>query len=132
MITMVEEIAETIIRVLKSQGVIIQRYDAYSTQSIYLKLDYGVAHTIRISDHRGKKHLKYKYNLQTNLQERRYDNKNEQMFYPANEVYELIRKVLINRAKRQKRYGKRYQQYMNKNLMENSNKRGFWKEAKLV
>ena len=34
-------------------GVIVHRYDAYSTSSIYLKLDYGLSCGIRIADHPG-------------------------------------------------------------------------------
>lgn len=44
----------------------MHRYDSYSTKSIYLKLDYGAMNSIRISDHEGKKHLKYKYNVVLN------------------------------------------------------------------
>ena len=57
------DIANDIIKTLKSIGFVIQRYDAYSTNSIYLKLDYGVCNSIRISDHTGKKYLKYRYNV---------------------------------------------------------------------
>ena len=39
--------------------VLIHRYDAYSTNSVYLKFDYGVANSLRIADHAGKKHLAY-------------------------------------------------------------------------
>ena len=57
------DIAEMLCRNLISEGFIIQRYDAYSSNSIYLKLDYGVCNSIRISDHPGKKYLKYRYNI---------------------------------------------------------------------
>ena len=39
--------------------VLIHRYDAYSTNSVYLKFDYGVANSLRIADHAGKEHLAY-------------------------------------------------------------------------
>lgn len=42
--------------------VLIHRYDAYSTNSVYLKFDYGVANSLRIADHAGKKHLAYRFN----------------------------------------------------------------------
>lgn len=32
--------------------VVIHRYDAYSTNSVYLKFDYGVGNSLRISDHK--------------------------------------------------------------------------------
>lgn len=43
--------------------VLIHRYDAYSTNSVYLKFDYGVANSLRIADHAGKKHLAYRFNI---------------------------------------------------------------------
>jgi|SRR5690625_454485 len=129
---MIEELAETIIRVLKSQGVIIQRYDAITTNSIYLKLDYGVAKTIRISDHRGKKHLKYRYNLQSNLTKKKFANKGSRLYYHPDEVYIMIRRILKDRAELMKRYGNKYQYFMDKNIAENAYRRGFWREAKLV
>lgn len=46
-----------------AEGFTVHRYDAYSTSSVYLKLDCGMCNSIRISDHRGKKHLAYRYNI---------------------------------------------------------------------
>lgn len=48
------EICNKIIDFLLDNGFSVLRYDAYSTNSIYLKLDYGVCYSIRISDHPGK------------------------------------------------------------------------------
>lgn len=59
----IRDIADYVIARLKSEGFTIQRYNSYSTNSVYLKLDYGVVNSIRISDHKGKKHLQYRYNL---------------------------------------------------------------------
>ena len=56
-------LAESIARKLIAEGFIVQRYGAYTTSSIYLKLDYGVCNSIRISDHPGKRYLKYRYNI---------------------------------------------------------------------
>ena len=55
------EIADYICKQLLEQGFIIHKYKAFSTCSIYLKLDYGACNSIRISDHRGYAHLSYKY-----------------------------------------------------------------------
>ena len=56
------DIADAVIEKLRGK-VIIHRYDSYSTNSIYLKFDYGVANSLRISDHDGKRHLKYRFNI---------------------------------------------------------------------
>ena len=53
----IKKIADDISRSLLEEGFDILRYDSYSSNSVYLKIDCGVCHTIRISDHPGKKHL---------------------------------------------------------------------------
>ena len=58
-----QEIADYLSEELKNNGFTVHRYDGFSTKSIYLKLDYGVCNSIRISDHNGKKYLKYRYNI---------------------------------------------------------------------
>lgn len=42
--------------------VLIHRYDAYSTNSVYLKFDYGLGNSLRLSDHIGKAGLNYRFN----------------------------------------------------------------------
>lgn len=68
-----KEIADYVCRQLSEQGFIIHRYEAFSTCSIYLKLDYGACNSIRISDHRGYAHLSYKYCILQNCYKSRLD-----------------------------------------------------------
>src|SRR5690242_18740705 len=63
----IRRLADRITRAVKARGISVQRYDAYTTNSVYLKFDYGVANSVRISDHNGKKHLSYRFNLLTTL-----------------------------------------------------------------
>ena len=62
-VSRIDNVAVYIIKELKKHNIIIHRYNSYSTDSVYLKLDYGAGNSIRISDHTGKEHLKYKYNI---------------------------------------------------------------------
>lgn len=57
------EIADEIQEKLLDLGFTVHRLDAFTTSSVYLKIDSGVCHSIRVSDHRGKKHLKFRYNI---------------------------------------------------------------------
>lgn len=50
-----DDVAAAVIKRLIGK-VVIHRLDAYSTNSIYLKFDYGIVNSLRISDHEGKKH----------------------------------------------------------------------------
>ncbi|KRG16875.1 hypothetical protein ACA29_03085 [Lederbergia galactosidilytica] len=93
--------AKYIIVRLKKKGIVVQRYDSYSTNSIYLKLDYGVSNSIRISDHKGKKHLSYRYNVLTSCPYpvSSKDYKGFVRFYvPISEWDMLIRKILFDRS----------------------------------
>lgn len=57
------EVADYLIQKLLNIGLVVHRYNAYSTSSIYLKLDYGLACGIRIADHPGKKKYSYRFNV---------------------------------------------------------------------
>lgn len=98
----IKETADYVIEVMKGQGVIVQRYNAYSTQSIYLKFDYGMAYSMRISDHAGKQHLFYRYNVRTDIKEYHFDGRGatERNFYPLNEIDLCLKHILL------KRYGR--------------------------
>jgi hypothetical protein len=62
-----KQIAEILITKLKELGFIVHKYNAVTTNSIYLKLDYGVCCGIRISDHKGKKKYHYRFNVIKNF-----------------------------------------------------------------
>ena len=55
-------VANTLVNFLHSRGIKVMRYDAFSTNSIYLKLDYGLLYSVRLSDHPGKQYLAYRFN----------------------------------------------------------------------
>lgn len=76
--------------------VLIHRYDAYSTNSVYLKFDYGVANSLRIADHAGKKHLAYRFNIILNLTEPKNDlsGRLPRNYYPPDMVDQVIEDIL--------------------------------------
>lgn len=127
---------KALVKELKKQGFTVQRYDAYSTNSIYLKLDFGVCNSIRISNHNGKGHLSYRYNLLTCCPYP-LKSKNKKGFYryyyPMEETDQLMKQILADRFKKMNRYGKRnYESYMTQNKEQGKNKKGFWQQAKIV
>lgn len=132
-----KELAEYVIAKLLDAGFIVHRYDAYSTHSIYIKLDYGVGNSIRISDHRGKSHLTYRFNLLSYIDKKEtIINKNYPMYnYPFEAVDEMLQDVIAQKEIKQKRYTEHnYQRYVKRNkkeIAENPPK-GFWQQAKQV
>lgn len=127
------DIADTIIASLKANGFSIHRYDAYSTNSIYLKLDYGVCNSIRISDHEGKQHLKYRYNVIINGKERFVQDKYPRYYYNQDSINSLLNKILSDKEQKVLKYGQvSYNIYMRQNNQESHDKKGFWAQAKLI
>ena len=131
-----QSLATTLIARLKKAGIVVQRYDAYSTNSIYLKLDYGVANTVRISDHTGKDNLSYRYNLMTNIKKYEKELTDRGLlrtYWPMKNVESLAGTIIKDRQEKIKKYGsERYSYYMKQNIHENQYAKGFWAQAVLV
>lgn len=129
----IKEIADDIVAILIKKNFVIQRYNAYSTDSVYLKLDYGVANTIRISDHPGKNYLKYRYNVivdgEVNITEDEY----VRYYYNQDTISHLINQILFDKMAKEQKYGKTYyRNIMHKNKIEKKHEKGFWTQAVLV
>ena len=58
-----KEICNILIKELLNMKFIVHKYHSITTQSIYIKLDYGVCCGIRISNHKGKKKYHYRFNV---------------------------------------------------------------------
>lgn len=114
--------------------VIIHRYEAYSTNSIYLKFDYGVANSLRISDHPGKKHLNYRYNIETDMSEFSVKNGGDgyaKYYYPVEYVDFAIKDILEGKKARMSNY-KDYDRAVEVAKMRIQHEKGFWQQAKEV
>lgn len=129
-----QDTAEHIIKELKSNGFVIHRYDAYSSNSIYLKLDYGVCNSIRISDHSGKSYLKYRYNfISGGVSYKEVMDKYPRYYFNETSLQQMIAKIISDKEDKINTYGMRnYVMYVNKNKSDICNQKGFWKQAKLV
>lgn len=128
-----ETIAEHMIRTLKDNNVAIQRYDSATTSSIYLKLDYGVAFSIRISNHKGKKHLKYRYNVLLD-EPSHYDAIAQRYYYNQTNVDMMLNHILAERQRKISKYGvTNYKNFMINNQKTHAkDKRGFWNQSQLI
>ena len=127
-------LADYLAGLLLKEGFAVQRYDAQSTDSIYLKLDYCVCNSIRISDHPGKKHLKYRYNIGTFVTGYREEkDRYPRLYYQPEKARNLVRRILRDREGKLARYGPDgYRRLMQKNRQDNAGSRGFWREAVLL
>lgn len=126
-------IADNVIQTLKSKGFTIHRYDAYSSNSIYLKLDYGVCNSIRISDHKGKRYLKYRYNVILNGSTQLLNDTYPRYYYNQNSIKGMINRIILDRNQKIEKYGQvAYNNFMKQNNEQSANKKGFWAQAKLI
>lgn len=116
------EVSNKLIKNLKDKGFEIHKYYAKTTKSIYLKLDYGVCCGIRISDHKGKKKYRYKFNLikQYNGPKQVNDRGYLRLFYDYSNTDELVNDVQEEKKEKINKYGIcNYQKYMRKNSNDN-------------
>lgn len=110
--------------------VLIHRYDAYSTNSVYLKFDYGVANSLRIADHAGKKHLAYRFNIILNLTEPKNDlsGRFPRNYYPPDMVDQVIEDILAGVEAKRARY-RDYDKTVKDAKAKIVHERGFWQQA---
>jgi hypothetical protein len=120
---------------LKEAGFIVQFYESYSTNSFYLKLDYGMSNSVRISDHSGKKHLKYKFNMITTCVRTCWakDNNFWRGFYRFDDTDKMIEDIIETKNRKVSNMGQvKYNEVMLKFLKKNKDTKGFWSKAKVI
>lgn len=108
-----EMMATMIIDYVKKYNIHVLRYDSKGSESIYLKFDYGLAGTLRISAHSGNENLKYTFNLVKGLsrpyKEAKKDSRNNNMvyryYYPENLVNNLALDIVRYKKYRENKYG---------------------------
>ena len=110
-----KQLAKILIKELSELGFTIHRYNAITTSSIYLKLDYGICCGIRISNHSGKKKYHYRFNIVKgyNGDKVTYSKNLISYFYTFEQISQLIKDVQHERNKKIQRYGlNNYKKYM--------------------
>ena len=109
-------------------GFILQYYEAYSTSSCYVKLDYGISNSIRIADHKGKDKYPYRFNLMVGLDES-YEV-DGRYYYSVSDYGKMIQDIKNFKNEQLNKYGFSYYEYMLKNKKDAKNKKGFWSKAR--
>lgn len=130
-----EEIIKFLETRLLEEGFTIHKYEAFSTCSVYLKLDYGASNSIRISDHKGYDHLSYKYEINEKYKNCGWykDNKDFWRFRCTTnkrDIENLISIIIQDRAYKKcfSKYDKMIEYYKQKSI----NAKGFWQGCKQV
>lgn len=132
------DIADAVIEKLRGK-VIIHRYDSFTTNSIYLKFDYGLANSLRISDHDGKQHLKYRFNILESMGKKQNKETHTRkgftmVFYSPAMINACCRDILQSKADRVERY-RDYYALVDKekaNVAQPQPRKGFWHGARLI
>ena len=117
-----------LLRRLDKEGYILHYLQAYSTNSCYIKMDFGVCKSIRIADHKGIEKYEYTFNLMLNL-DKSY-TEDERHYYCLDDMEKMIDDINKHKEEIQKEYGFRYYEFMLKNKKEMENKKGFWEKCK--
>ena len=117
-----KKVTRILIKKLLDMDFIVHRYDAYSTSSIYLKLDYGVACGIRIADHPGKKKYSYRFNIIKDFNGDKVILKDGLIsrFYEFTELEKVLKDVQEEKQKKLCKYGiNNYNLYMEREKNKN-------------
>lgn len=113
-----------------SEFFIVHKYCATSTKSIYIKLDYGVANSIRVSDHKGIEKYKYRYNIRKDIDEKydEIDGGYYRKYYPFKDIGDLILDVIVDRELKKKEIGIKeyYRQMKEKKEYSEKATNSFW------
>ena len=132
-----EEATDKLITYLtdKCPDIIIHYYHSYTSNSIYVKLDYGAANSIRISDHdKADNGYNYKYELRTDktLSWHRFENDTYKIMYPATQIEQLANKIIKERNKKKQEKGQSYINELNKRkkYMDSDKSKKFYKLCK--
>lgn len=133
----IKQMAKYIQKQLIQKGFIIQRLDAQTTKSVYLKLDYGLCNSIRISDHTGKKEFSYRFNILREMPQKsvHYFNNGKfpRNFYSFDMVDKMIEDIVARKDEQLKKFGAFIYEALQENEKETriGNNR-FWNNAKEV
>ena len=132
-----EEATDKLINYLtdKCPDMIIHYYHSYTSNSIYIKLDYGTANSIRISDHdKADNGYNYKYELRTDktLSWHRFENDIYKIMYPATQIEQLANKIIKERDKKMQEKGQSYINELKKrkDYMDSDKSKKFYKLCK--
>lgn len=131
------EIADKLIKFVKAKGIHVLRYDSKSSKSIYLKFDYGMAGSLRLSDTPSTNELRYTFNILSSIDKpyiESYVNDNKyaysMYFYPVRMAQNVMVDVVRYKEYRQAKYGEvKYKKLLEGYKSNRDEKIGFWKKA---
>lgn len=97
----IKRLAGGIAKALAREGFTVHRYDAETTDSVYLRLDWGACNTIRVSDHPGYAHAGNRYNIGPWIEmPMRTEEKYPRFYWPEDRSAALIAKCIADRDAR--------------------------------
>lgn len=136
--TSINKFVEKLVSRLKQEGFLIQYYHSMTSESVYLKLDYGVANSIRISDHKGNPKLCYRYNFQQNMTQKsiiEYEGSNglPRYFASFDNMDAMVMLIVRHRHLKRRKLGvKKYNKAIEIAYAQNEGRPGFWQKYKYV
>ena len=129
------KLADEIAQALIAEGFTVHRYDSASTESIYLRLDWGACNSVRVSGHAGHIHARCRYNIGPYIgtaieTEERYPR----FYWPESDVAALVAKCVSDRDARIGWCGANgYRNIVRRKKREAKHaERGFWTLARKV
>lgn len=119
-----------LVKALEQKGFILHWYKAITTDSCYIKLDFGVANSIRVSNHRGKEKYHYRFNLMLNIDKSYVSSDGKSNFYCVNDFDKMVNDIVNFKNDQLEKYGFKYYEYMLTRRKEIYDNNSSWKHAK--
>jgi hypothetical protein len=133
----VQRVADQIVGELKARGFVVHRTDAVHSASVYLKLDYGVANTIRISDHTGSGgRLDFRFNILSHVRgsfTTLMEDGTDRHWYGWGDVGRALKDIEAFRERKRAMLGDEYGYLMERNAyFARTKPQGMWIKARRV
>lgn len=131
----INKLVQNLTLLFLKEGFNVQVYKSYNTTSCYIKLDYGLCYSIRIADHIGKKHLHYRYNIDTTrkkLLSRKVEYGRKRNYYGIKRINEMVADIMQENNEKIIACGgiSEYMKLKEEYKLQNKDSKGFWQKAK--
>lgn len=127
---------DLLVEAVKAEGIHVLFYKSKTSESYYFKFDYGAANSLRASDHDGKDHLAYMFNLRSDLRgksTKKHKSGTTMYIYGYDCLETLAKAIVLGKQQRIKFRGLEwYNEQMQVGKSKVGNGKGFWQYCQEV
>jgi len=124
-------VSKFLVEKLSVENFTLHLHESIQTNSAHIKMDYGVANSIRVADTPGKTKFGHKFNVIIGL--RQSHEKDGCFYYAPDDLEDMVADLIKNRNTRRNFVGtEQYEKNIENYKIQFSRTTGYWANAKLV